>query len=295
MSSHKVLIAGSLLVDYYLQSQKRYPGGGSFNTAWHLQHLEPGSVDFVTRLGKDEAGNWLIDFANSQGFPTEGIKQDKRFSTAENQVVLDRLGVPQYTFPVREPASVHLQLSDFSDLQSYNLFMPSTALLQSPVSYPVLRQLMEKLPSKTHIFWDMNLRKGRGSDEFIPQMLAKTHILKLNSEELSYLRERFDFKGTYTDSLRQIKEQFGVLQVFLTSGAEISYAISHDGVLYTEKALKIDCLDSVGAGDAFSAVILQGLLRRWTIPSILKKANFLAAKVCQIRGAIPLDANFYVS
>jgi fructokinase len=52
-------------------------------------------------------------------------------------------------------------------------------------------------------------------------------------------------------------------------------------------------LDTVGAGDAFSAVFIMGLLHEWKMPITLRRANRFAGAVCQIRGAIPEDAGFY--
>jgi fructokinase len=52
-------------------------------------------------------------------------------------------------------------------------------------------------------------------------------------------------------------------------------------------------LDTVGAGDAFSAVFIVGLLREWEISLTLRRAHRFAAAICQIRGAIPEDKEFY--
>ena len=52
-------------------------------------------------------------------------------------------------------------------------------------------------------------------------------------------------------------------------------------------------VDTVGAGDAFSAVVLLGLARRWPWPLILQRAQELAGAVVGLRGATSTDPDFY--
>ena len=51
--------------------------------------------------------------------------------------------------------------------------------------------------------------------------------------------------------------------------------------------------DTVGAGDAFSAVCLYGLLNGWDIPVILQRAVGFAARICTIDGATTFDRQLY--
>ena len=55
-----------------------------------------------------------------------------------------------------------------------------------------------------------------------------------------------------------------------------------------------DIKDTVGAGDGFAAVCILGSLRRWPIAKSLERANNFAAAICEIRGAVPDHADFYV-
>jgi len=52
-------------------------------------------------------------------------------------------------------------------------------------------------------------------------------------------------------------------------------------------------VDTVGAGDAFSSVIILGLLRQWELDLMLERAQSLASAVVGIRGAIPESPDFY--
>ena len=52
-------------------------------------------------------------------------------------------------------------------------------------------------------------------------------------------------------------------------------------------------VDTVGAGDAFTAVVVAGIIQRWTLDDTLEKAQQLASAIVGIRGALPYDRQFY--
>jgi len=53
-------------------------------------------------------------------------------------------------------------------------------------------------------------------------------------------------------------------------------------------------VDSVGAGDAFAAVMVYGALARWPAERTLQRANELALSICTVPGALPDGAEFYL-
>jgi fructokinase len=55
----------------------------------------------------------------------------------------------------------------------------------------------------------------------------------------------------------------------------------------------VEVVDTVGAGDAFSAAVIVGLLEGWDSARILHRGLRLAAAVCRIPGAIPSNSTFY--
>src|SRR6185369_1493444 len=55
----------------------------------------------------------------------------------------------------------------------------------------------------------------------------------------------------------------------------------------------VQLVDTVGAGDAFSAVMLAGLLRGWDAATALARAAEFASHICEVRGAVPADLAAY--
>jgi fructokinase len=90
-------------------------------------------------------------------------------------------------------------------------------------------------------------------------------------------------------------QTFDIGQVLVTCGAEGAWLVQRDG---EEASLKppdraIEVVDTVGAGDGFSAVFILGKLRGWPVAQTLARAHAFAAAICTIRGAAPAHADFY--
>ena len=81
--------------------------------------------------------------------------------------------------------------------------------------------------------------------------------------------------------------------VSLTGGESGSELYTRQGYFSTEPAEAINVADSVGAGDAYAAMLAAGLLKKWRPQEILQRASLFASRVCEIKGAIPDSASFY--
>jgi len=94
--------------------------------------------------------------------------------------------------------------------------------------------------------------------------------------------------------MARFQAEFQLDQLILTRGEHGALVRSAQGEIHQimpEKAVQV--IDSVGAGDAFSAVYLHGLLAGWSIPETLDAAQRLAGKIIGIRGATSNDKTIY--
>ena len=83
-------------------------------------------------------------------------------------------------------------------------------------------------------------------------------------------------------------------RVIVTCGAAGAWTLDAGGHKDGVAGGKVDRLvDPVGAGDAFAAVYMLGLLRGWTAADTLARADALARGVCGLRGAVPDSVDFY--
>ena len=90
-------------------------------------------------------------------------------------------------------------------------------------------------------------------------------------------------------TLRAVIEQFGLESIVMTRGAEGALFVSADEVI-NQAGVPAVVVDTVGAGDAFTAAFVLGLLRGDSTEAILQAARQAGSAVCSHSGAIPTPA-----
>jgi fructokinase len=91
-----------------------------------------------------------------------------------------------------------------------------------------------------------------------------------------------------------LMEQADLAGLIVTRGAAGAVAFAADGAVHAPPApAAARVVDTVGAGDAFSSVVILGLARGWAWPDILARAQDFAAAVVGLRGATTRDREFY--
>ena len=134
---------------------------------------------------------------------------------------------------------------------------------------------------------DLNLRDPFVDRTVIKTMLGLANILKLNDEELTRLAAMFEMPGkTAAEHASGFINSYDLNMLILTCGAHGS-RIFHEGKEYFCESRKVEVVDTVGAGDAFTAVVVVGLLSGGSMETINNRANEIAAFVCTQSGATP--------
>jgi fructokinase len=154
---------------------------------------------------------------------------------------------------------------------------------RDPVSALAIAEWLKKASYRV---LDLNLRAPFDGDDIIHQSIKRADFLKLNEHEVVRLERLFDLK-TSDDGLAQyLKSQFGVQALCITEG-ERGASLWWEGRKISQAALKVSVVDTVGAGDAFLAMLLTSLSRGLTPADALNKATRLAALVVTHAGAVP--------
>jgi len=134
--------------------------------------------------------------------------------------------------------------------------------------------------------FDTNLRPPHYSDEVIETSLYAANVLKSTGEELTVLARLLCLDGGEDAQVHTLMRRYELRAVALTRGGQGS-------VLFTPRervahaATPAEVVDTVGAGDAFLAVFVLGLLRGDDLDVIGRHANRVAAYVCTQAGATP--------
>ncbi|MGI6572037.1 MAG: carbohydrate kinase family protein [Fermentimonas sp.] len=278
----KVVGIGELLWDV-LPSGKQL-GGAPFNFAYYSG--QAGCESYViSAIGNDELGREILDGVSRVGVCGEYI-QTNSYPTSTVTVRLDNNGLPEYIIHENvawdyicsneemDKLSPKLDAICFGSLAQRNSFSAKT----------IYSFLESTKPSCLKVF-DINLRQKYYNKETINKSLQLANVLKLNDEELIVLSGYFKLTGSIKDQLKILIEKFDLQHIMYTMGSKGSIIITPDD--YSEmEAPKVKVSDTVGAGDAFTAIFIAGLLQNKPLAEIHKKATEVAAFVCTQIGAI---------
>jgi fructokinase len=135
---------------------------------------------------------------------------------------------------------------------------------------------------------DVNLRVPFEDREIVRDSLQRADVVKMSDEELQKMAAWFALQGGPRESVAALAESFACQVVCVTRGSQ-GAALWHDGKWSEHPGFKVEVRDTVGAGDAFLAVLLAGLLAGGTDSAILQHANLIGAYVATQFGAVPSD------
>ena len=281
----KILSIGEVLWDLLLSGRK--VGGAPANFAFHCMQLGA-DVRLLSRVGDDDLGRELIEFYRSLGLSTEFIETDPTAPTGTVGVELSADGQPKYTIHENvawdkiEATEAAVQFVQSADAVAFG-----TLAARSETTLRTIQTLVSQAKPSALRVLDLNLRGTFVDRNVIELMLRLANILKLNDEELARLAAMFEMPGsTETQHVDWFIDRYGLKMLILTCGSQGS-RIFHEGKEYVRASRKVEVVDTVGAGDAFTAMVVVGLLSGWSIETIHERANDIAAFVCTQSGATP--------
>jgi len=283
------LIFGEILYDVFPEGQ-RILGGAPFNVAWHLQGL--GLVpQLLTRVGED--GEEILQTMQQWGLLTSTVQRDKCYPTGTVQVAIHQ-GNPHFEIP---PNQAYDYLEPYGEKLSGSLLYHGTLALRNLRS----RQTFQTLLSTLHlpIFFDLNLRSPWWQPELVETYLKTATWVKLNEAEMALMDPSFQTILTQGTSqqlnivLESFCRRYNLAMVVVTLGDQGALLKVSREPLLQMPTPKVPIVDSVGAGDAFSAVVIYGLMQHWPALMILERAVTFATAICQMRGATRPDKTLY--
>ena len=274
-------IFGEVLFDHFPDGS-RVLGGAPFNVAWHLQAFGQ-SPQMISRVGCDPEGEQVRAAMADWGLTTRHLQTDPLRPTGRVAVTF-RDGEPAYDI-VADCAYDHIEPAPTGDCA---LLYHGSLAARAATSSNTLRQLRASAPHT--VFIDVNLRPPWWQPAALHELLTGADWVKLNSDELQALT------GTTASAAsgRAFLERFGLQGLLVTQGASgAQLLLAGGGCLQVAPPSDTEVVDTVGAGDAFAAVMLLGLSLEWPLDLALDRAQQFAAAVVERRGATVAARDFY--
>ena len=295
-----LIVFGDALVDRF--ADRAVPGGAPFNVARHLAGLGFAPL-MITRVGNDHDGDRIVREFERFAMTIDGMQIDIDHPTGAVDVVESPTG---HAFEI---------LRD----RAYDYIEPDASLIEaqrgapSPLYFGTLAQRAQlsrhslaswRAASDAPTFLDLNWRDGHVDRDYALELLASVDTLKLNDDELRMVLAWFDApgdtshasprEGDASPQVAALMERIRVTRVSVTAGAQGYAAFDRAGTcIAAGSATASHIIDTVGAGDAFSAIALAGMIAHWPLAAALERASEFAAAVCSIRGAVPAASGFH--
>lgn len=262
-------------------------GGAPTNFACHCRQLG-GDAHVVSCVGDDDLGRQASAALQQRGVGVRFIQQHTSRPTGSVRVTLDKSGKPTYEI-LQDVAWDDLRLTPELSKLAQSLDAACFGVLgqRSATSREAIRTFLKNMPEQSLKLFDVNLRKPFFSKALVEESLQLATILKLSDEELPVLATYFDLDGSVMDQLATLRKRFDLALVAYTRGTQGSILVGAEET-NTTAGVETSVVDSVGAGDSFTAALCMGLLNAKPLAEVNVFANRVAAYVCSQKGACPI-------
>ncbi len=289
MKKQRITAFGEILFDVYPDYKKL--GGAPFNFIYHIKKIT-GQGNFISRIGNDENGKEIIGFLEKNNFSTEYIQTDTKHPTGTVNVKLAENKIPD--FHISEEAAwdfiEHNETVEKLIKEETDILYFGTLAQRSAVSKTTLEKLLSK---EINYFCDLNIRHHFYSKEIIETALNTTNVLKLNSDELKIVSQMvFDSELQIESAVEEIMRQFNLLMICVTMGEDGAF-LADTNSSNRDKQPAANIIDTVGAGDAYAAIMCLGYSQKWPVHKINSVALEFASEICGVEGALPKNDHVY--
>jgi fructokinase len=300
-----IIIFGEALIDVF--PDQKIVGGAPFNVARALGGLACPAL-FISRIGIDENANLIRNELSKFNLSPLGIQLDAIAPTGQVTVEMTeaehRFTIrPDQAYDYINECSAKLAIAEIYPQPVPGIIYFGMLAQRNEVSRRSLYALLDASDAQTYL--DLNLREGQFTLENIQTSLHYADILKVNEDELQLLLTQFIGAEREVDlpinidqcqpAITKLIEQFSLQAVIITLGERgYAYVDSDAQILSSQHAPTPPAMiDTVGCGDAFSAIFLAGKILGWPIKLSLDRAQTFASAVCGIKGAVSSDSAFY--
>jgi len=282
------LVIGEVLFDQFPDGQQIL-GGAPFNVAWNLQALGSRPM-FTSTVGNDDLATQVEQRMDQWRMPRNLLQRHDSLPTGRVTVFEEGDG-PGYEIAENQ-AFDHTGHQPIGEKNTGMIYHGSLAW-RSDVSRETICRHRREIDAP--VFVDINIREPWFDPAWLPELLLGVSWLKLNRAELAQITGgKISNDQELARAIEIIREKYGCQNFFITDGDQGAYSFDTDNQLDFAPAPTVNAIaDTVGAGDAFTAFAIHGLLAGWSTQEILRNAVDFAARICTIRGATSQDSELY--
>lgn len=251
-------------------------GGSAANTVVGLARLGC-KTGFIGKVANDREGKLQIDCFSNEGVDTSGIIQAKQGKSGSVLGFVDKKGAR--TLYINSGVNDSIEPRELKwDYVSQTKFLHLSSFVAEK-SFRTQKKLLGSLPSDIKISFDPGSVYAQKGFVAIEPIIRSSYVLMPNAVELELLTGETDYcKGA------DLMIEVGVKIVAVKLGSKGCYVTDGRERLRIEP-FKVKVVDTTGAGDAFCAGFLYGLINNKSLSECGRLANFVASRCIMEMGA----------
>ena len=279
------VIFGEVLFDCFPDGNSVL-GGAPFNVAWHLNAFGLSPL-FVSSVGEDALGEKVKSAMLDWNMDTTGLQIDPEHPTGSVDIKFEN-GEPQYSI-VEHRAYDYIDSALLPSLSESSVLYHGSLALRNQKSREALSRL--KQHNTGSIFMDVNLRDPWWQKESVLNLVDQADWVKLNEDELTSLGNG---TGDIHSQAHEFIDAHHLKGLVVTLGAKGAIALTGDAEsTEVRPSQKLEVVDTVGAGDAFTSILIFGLSNGWPLHKTMQRAQDFASLLVGQQGATVGDPSFY--
>ena len=291
MSTTPIYIFGEVLFDCF-PGIEPVLGGAPFNVAWHLQGFGQ-TPQLISAVGNDEAGSRIIAAMKNWGMSTKYVFINPRLPTGTVDISLEN---DEPAYDIRDQCAY----DEISLQEGIDLDHPEGAVIYHgtlALRHHKNRSVLNEITCSRHVkrFIDVNLRDPWWSATYVTDCLNYAYFVKLNIHEMKALLACNELPEDWITLALDFKIRHNIVQLLITLGERGAILIDSEGEVHrvTPSGGQVTMTDTVGAGDAYAAVMLLGLVNQWDLAVTMHRAQEFSGYIISQRGAISCNQATY--
>lgn len=251
-------------------------GGSAANTIVGLARLGC-KVGFIGKVADDRDGRMLLEDFRREGVDTNGIIVARHGRSGTAMGFVDRKG--ERALYVDPGVNDTIEFDEVNKEYAFQTRFLHLTSFVGEKSFQTQKRLFEILPKNVKVSLDIGELYARKGLEALEPILSRTFVMMPNAKELQILTKKAD----YRENAELLLEK-GVKTVAVKLGSKGCY-VADGKESHMIEAFEVNVVDTTGAGDAFCAGFLYGLISGKSLYECGRLGNFVASKCIMKMGA----------
>lgn len=263
----------------FIYEETKSCGGSASNTIIATSKLGL-NVGYIGKIGKDSNGRMMKDYLEENNVDTHHLIIDENDETGEVIGFIDKQGNRKLYVTPKVNDKIHnkdIQRQYINDTKILHL-TSFVGLNPNDPSIDTQFELLKELSPDVTISFDPGMLYVNRGKEFMNRLIELTDILLINENELLITTGLDDFG-------KAVEEVSSKVDILVVKRSTKGSFIKKDDYECNVGIFKVDTVDTTGAGDAYNAGFLYGIINNYTLEQSALLASYIAATSTTKTGA----------